>query len=389
MVDAWNAMGKRPSGERLARMQKSSMYADGRFHNVLPMRDDMWKATRKWIAGADHREPKLELPIERRTRADYAEAPKSGLRVSWFGHSSLLIEIDGKRVLTDPVWSERASPSSFFGPSRFFAPPIALEELPELDAIVLSHDHYDHLDTESILELSRLTRAPFVVPLGVGAHLEYWGIDPERIRELEWWQDTRVGELRLVCAPARHFSGRGFLDRNTTLWASWSLIGPQHRAFFSGDTGMFPGFAEIGERLGPFDVTLIESGAYDSAWADVHLGPEQAVLAHQLLRGKVLMPVHWGTFNLALHAWTEPAERIIATSRSVGIQAVVPRPGGRFEPAALPRFERWWPELPWKSAEEAPVRSSGLEEWLAKLGVESPAAPLRVPLPTLSPDAAR
>ncbi|MCA9630721.1 MAG: MBL fold metallo-hydrolase [Myxococcales bacterium] len=382
-------MGKRPSGERLARMQRSSMYRDGRFHNALPMRDDMWKATKKWLAGAEDREPTADLPLERRTRDDYAKPPESGLRVSWFGHSSMLVEIDGKRILTDPVWGERASPSSLFGPTRFFEPPIALEELPELDAIVLSHDHYDHLDTESIVALSQLTRAPFIVPLGVGAHLEYWGVARERIRELEWWEETGVGDLKLVCTPARHFSGRGVLDRNTTLWASWSLIGPRHRAFFSGDTGMFPGFAEIGERLGPFDVTLIESGAYDAAWADVHLGPEQAVLAHQLLRGKVLMPVHWGTFNLALHAWTEPAERIIAASRSVGIQAVVPRPGGRFEPATLPRFERWWPELPWRTAEESPVRSSGLEQWLSELGLESTQVPVPVSVPALSPDAAR
>ncbi len=388
-MDAWNAMGKRPSGERLARMQRSSMYGDGRFHNALPMRDDMWLATKKWLAGAEHREPNAALPLERRTRADYAQPPKSGLRISWFGHSSMLIEIDGKRVLTDPVWGERASPSSFFGPARFFEPPITLEELPELDAIVLSHDHYDHLDAESISRLSRLSRAPFIVPLGVGAHLEYWGIEPERIRELEWWQDTQVGDLRLVCTPARHFSGRGFLDRNTTLWGSWSLVGSEHRVFFSGDTGMFPGFAEIGEKLGPFDVTLIESGAYDPAWADVHLGPEQAVLAHQLLRGKVLMPVHWGTFNLALHAWTEPAERIIAAGRSAGIQTVVPRPGGRFEPSALPPFERWWPELPWKGADEVPVRSSGIDQWLAELGVEAGRAPVEVPTPSLSPDAAR
>ena len=369
-MNLWTAMGKRPSGERLERMQRSATFRDGRFRNALPMRDDMWLATKKWLAGAQNREPTVELPLERRTRADYASEPGSGLRVSWFGHSSMLIEIDGKRVLTDPVWG-RASPSNFFGPRRFFAPPIALEELPELDAIVLSHDHYDHLHTESVIALARSSNAPFITPLGVGAHLEYWGVEPERIRELDWWEETRVGDLRLACTPARHFSGRGFLDRNTTLWGSFSLIGPEHRVFFSGDTGMFPGFAEIGERLGPFDVTLIESGAYHAAWADVHIGPEQAVLAHQLLRGKVLMPVHWGTFNLALHPWTEPAERIIAASRSAGIPAVVPRPGGRFEPASLPRFERWWPELPWRSAEEAPVRSSGIDQWLAELGVET------------------
>ncbi|MCB9587578.1 MAG: MBL fold metallo-hydrolase [Polyangiaceae bacterium] len=369
-------------------MQRSSMVREGRFHNALPMRDDMWLATKKWLAGAENREPNVALPIEQRTRADYAAHPGSGLRVSWFGHSSMLIEIDGKRVLTDPVWG-RASPSNLFGPKRFFAPPIALEELPELDAIVLSHDHYDHLDAETVVALARLSRAPFIVPLGVGAHLEYWGIEAERIRELEWWQETIVDDLRLVCTPARHFSGRGFLDRNTTLWGSFCLIGREHRAFFSGDTGMFPGFAEIGERLGPFDVTLIESGAYDAAWADVHIGPEQAVLAHQLLRGKVLMPVHWGTFNLALHPWTEPAERIVAASRSAGIQSVIPRPGGRFEPASVPRFERWWPELPWRSADAAPVRSSGIEEWLAELGVESVSTSVRAPSPELGIDPAR
>lgn len=362
VMDSWNAMGKRASGERLARMQASPQYAGDAFKNRMQMQEAIWPATVKWLKGGDaNREPTSALDVVRRSASEFIQPPQSGLRVTWFGHSSMLIEIDGKRILTDPVWGERASPSSVLGPVRFFPPPMPLDQLPELDAIVLSHDHYDHLDVESVQALSRLSRAPFITPLGVGAHLEHWGVEAARIKELDWWDDVRLGDVKLVCTPARHFSGRGLRDRNATLWASWSFIGPQHRAFFSGDTGMFPGFSEIGQKLGPFDVTLLESGAYDAAWADVHLGPEQAVQAHRALRGKLLMPVHWGTFNLGLHGWTEPAERLVVAAQSAKVDIVVPRPGGSFEPSAPPAFKRWWPDLPWKTAEQDPVRSSGLD----------------------------
>ncbi|MGB1016417.1 MAG: MBL fold metallo-hydrolase, partial [Nannocystaceae bacterium] len=223
----------------------------------------------------------------------------------------------------------------------------------------ISHDHYDHLDSATIHALAhKIPR--FFVPLGVGSHLEYWGVDPANVTELDWWDTQTINGVAIHATPARHFSGRGLHDRDATLWASWSLIGPKHRAFFSGDTAMFPGFKQIGDRLGPFDVTMIESGAYNRRWVDVHLGPEQAVQAHIDLQGRLLMPVHWGTFDLALHGWTEPAERLLAAATDLGVTVAVPKPGGSVEPGNPPPAVAWWPDIPWTPVAQDPVFSTGL-----------------------------
>ena len=243
--------------------------------------------------------------------------------------------------------------------ARFHPPPLPVDQLPELDAVVISHGHYDHLDRGAITALSK-RGARFVVPLGVGAHLEHWDVAAERIVEFDWWSSVEIGALTLVATPARHFSGRATSDRNKTLWAGWAMLGPSHRVFYSGDTGMFPGLAEIGRRLGPFDATMLEIGAYNARWADLHLGPEQAVAAHRQLRGKVLIPVHWGTFALGIHGWTEPVERLLVAARREDVAVAVPRPGQSVEPADPPRVGRWWPALPWRTAEQDPIRSSGL-----------------------------
>jgi len=270
--------------------------------------------------------PVATPPFLQRSATDFSEPPASGLRITWLSHSTLLIEIDGLRVLIDPVWGERASPFNWLGPERFFPPPLPFEQLPGLDVVVISHDHYDHLDFPTIRRLVD-DGVPFVVPLGVGAHLEYWGIPAERITELDWWQEHSIGDLRLVATPARHFSGRSMFmaDREATLWSGWALLGPQHRLYYSGDTAMFPGFADIGDRLGPFDATMIESGAYNPMWADVHLGPEQAVEAHLMVGGGVMIPVHWGLFDLAVHGWTEPIERVLVAAHKHGVSVVTPR----------------------------------------------------------------
>jgi L-ascorbate metabolism protein UlaG (beta-lactamase superfamily) len=242
---------------------------------------------------------------------------------------------------------------------RFYAPPLPLDALPPVDAVVLSHDHYDHLNEETIRALaSRVPR--FIAPLGLGAHLEYWGVPAENITELDWWERTSIDGLEIVSTPARHFSGRSLWDRNATLWSSWALIGAERRVFFSGDTGMFPGFETIGEELGPFDVTLLEIGAYDSTWSDIHMGPEQAVEAHRMVRGKLMLPIHWGTFNLAFHAWTEPAERVLAAAERAGVTVATPRPGESITPATPHSGQHWWPDLPWKTADEVPIVSSGM-----------------------------
>jgi L-ascorbate metabolism protein UlaG (beta-lactamase superfamily) len=225
---------------------------------------------------------------------------------------------------------------------------------------VISHDHYDHLDRQTISAMKDWNTT-FVVPLGVGADLAYWGIPETRIVELDWWGRAKVGALEIVCTPARHASGRMIVDQDAKLWVGYALIGARHRVYYSGDTGLFPALREIGARLGPFDLTMIEAGQYDKAWPDWHLGPEQAVRAHRMVHGRVMLPVHWGAFTLAYHSWTEPIERALAAGTAAGATLVAPRPGQSFEPAAPPPFERWWPDLPWKRGAEDPIVSTQMD----------------------------
>jgi len=288
-------------------------------------------------------------------------APSSGLRITWLGHSTLLLELDGHRILTDPVWGERTSPLTWIGPSRWYAPPLPLDQLPPVDAVLISHDHYDHLDYPTITKLADAD-TKFLAPLGVAEHLVYWGVPDSRIVELDWWDETTIGGLRIVCTPARHASGRTPFDQNETLWASYALVGPTHRVWFSGDTGLFPGLSVIGERLGPFDLTMIEAGAYGAAWPDWHLGPEQAVRAHEMVRGRVLLPVHWGLFDLAYHGWTEPIERVLLAADAAHVEVITPRPGQSIEPSAPPPRERWWPDVPWLTAAENPIVATKMDE---------------------------
>lgn len=283
--------------------------------------------------GAGH--PQHPVPLERPTFP-----PAAGdLAATWLGHASVLIEIDGHRILADPMFSRRASPADFAGPRRLHPVPVMPEDLPPLDAVLISHDHYDHLDRATIAALLRSSAAPFLVPLGVGAHLRAWGVPPARIVELDWGAGQDIGPLRIVCTPARHFSGRLF-RRNGTLWASWVIAGRAHRVFFGGDTGYTAAFSEIGRHYGPFDLTVLPIGAYADAWPDIHMTPEEAVRAHRDLGGAALLPIHWATFDLALHSWAEPIERLL---RAAGAETVaVPRPGGRFVVTRPPAVERWW-----------------------------------------------
>jgi L-ascorbate metabolism protein UlaG (beta-lactamase superfamily) len=355
------AIGTTPEGARLERVEKSAQWAGDHFRDVMPrIEPDIWPVFKDYFFDdTENRVPTEALPVRDLTAADFAIPPKDGLRITWLGHSTLLLEIDGYRVLVDPVWGERASPFSWIGPKRFHRPPLALKDLPKLDAIVISHDHYDHLDYPTILELAK-TDVKFIMPLGVGSHLEYWGVPAERIVELEWWDAHQVGDLKLVATPARHFSGRS-LTRNKTLWAGWAFVGAEHRIWYSGDTAMFDGIQEIGDRLGPFDVTIIETGAYNQRWADVHLGPEQAVQAHRMAGGKLMIPVHWGTFELALHSWTAPIERTVEAAKKCGIEVASPQPGGSVVPGSGQVFARWWPTVPYRNAREEQIVSSGFE----------------------------
>jgi len=358
VIDGWKAFGKRPRGARLERMKRSPQWKDGRFQNPQPLWNDAWGAATSMFHASPHASPLEPIEAVAIDPARLAKPPASGLRVTWLGHAANLIEIDGHRVLTDPVWSDRASPYDWIGPRRWYTPRIALRDLPPIDAVIISHDHYDHLDHRTMIAMKDLPTT-FVVPLGIGAHLAYWGIPEARIVELDWWERTRVRDLEIVCVPARHASGRTMLgDRDGTLWAGYAFIGARHRAYFSGDTGLFPAMRDIGEKLGPFDLTMIEVGQYNRAWPDWHIGPEQAVRGHGMVRGGAMLPMHWGLFKLAPHGWTEPIERALAAGQSAGATILTPRPGESVEPQPPPPVRHWWPALPWLTAQQDPINST-------------------------------
>ncbi len=360
LADGWTAFGSRADGDRAARMASSPQWAGSGFENPQPLWNDVLGSVTAMGDSSPVASPDGPLPVLFSDGSQLDTPPASGLRVTWLGHSTMFIELDGLRVLTDPIFGGRASPFSWAGPKTWYDPPIALADMPDVDVVVISHDHYDHLQTDTI-QAMRDWSSTFVVPLGVGAHLEGWGIPADRIVELDWWDKHAVGTVDIVATPARHASGRFLTDQNATLWAGYAIVGPDHRVFFSGDTGLFPGMADIGDRLGPFDLTMIEVGAYHRAWPDWHIGPEQAIRAHGMLRGEAFLPVHWGLWNLAMHGWTEPIERVLVAAEAADIPVATPRPGESFEPAALPPVTRWWPELPWQTAEEHPIVSTAVD----------------------------
>ena len=346
--DRMKTFGKRPEGLRLERIKASPMWAGDAFRNIHPvlpgLRDS--SAARptltEFLCGGSRRVPQGPLPSMNPAEA-WAKPPGTGLRATWLGHSTVLIEIDGLRVLTDPVWGPRASPSRIAGPKRFQPVPLPLKALPPVDVVLVSHDHYDHLDYPTIRELAR-REVPFVTSLGVGAHLEAWGVPAQRIIELDWWESHTLpgADLNITAAPSQHFSGRGLKDRNATLWSSLVIRSKRHKVFFSGDTGLTTQYASIAERLGPFDLVMLEVGAFHPSWGDIHLGPENALKALTLLGGGAFLPVHWGTFSLALHAWDEPAETLLALAPKQGAQLLMPRLGEAVEPAQVDGVTPWW-----------------------------------------------
>lgn len=347
MRSPFASFGAAPQGARLERMLRSPNFHGAAFQNPVPTQlltpGAGPRILRGRLAGGATRRPAGPVPLHGNPAAALRLPTASGLRVTWLGHATTLLELGAQRLLLDPVWSERVSPFPSFGPKRFHAPPLALGELPPLDAVVLSHDHYDHLDAPTIAALladSRQAAAVFVAPLGVGAHLERFGVPPARILELDLHEMAQIGALRLTATPARHFSRRG-LRGNGTLWCSYVIASPTHRVFFSGDSGFFPGFSEIGAAYGPFDLSLIAIGAYAAEWPDVHLTPEEALDAHARLKGGVLLPVHWATFDLAPHPWAEPPERLLA-ARPASVRLALPRPGEPLEVHGATPMQPWW-----------------------------------------------
>lgn len=313
-------------GERLARLRQSPHYVDGRFESTPPYQAGLALMQNiRDYAGGQQREPGFAIPVLPLAPGFLTLPALAGMRATWFGHATVLVEIDGVRILTDPVLSQRASPFQFVGPERFHPPPIELARLDGIDAAVISHDHYDHLDRDTILQLAR-GGTHFFVGLGIGAHLQRWSVPPTQIHEMDWWDNARFKGVEIHNTPARHYSGRKSMD-NSTLWSSWMIRGAGYSVYYSGDTGYGPHFSEVRQRLGAPDLTLMKIGAYGNSWLDIHMDPESAVQAHLDLGAKVMLPVHWATFNLSYHAWGEPIERAVNGARRKGATLVTPRVG--------------------------------------------------------------
>jgi L-ascorbate metabolism protein UlaG (beta-lactamase superfamily) len=313
----------------------TQMASVGMFFKVLPL----------YLKSKAEVVPKRHLGPFTTDAGLYGAAPASGLRVTWFGHSASLLEIDGFRVLIDPVWDQRASPFQFMGPKRFFQPTLELSDMPKVDVILVSHDHYDHLGAGTIRRLAGLSEARWVTSLGVARRLRRLGVAADKITELDWTESVQVGGLKLTAWPARHFSGRGIRDRFKTLWSSFVLEGPQHRVFYGADSGWWEGFAEIAAQYPEgFDLTMLEIGAFHPLWDSIHLGPDNAVRAFEAMGARgLLMPIHWGLFNLALHAWNQPVERVLELAAEKGTPLWLPKPGEPTEVVAgEPLNSLWW-----------------------------------------------
>jgi L-ascorbate metabolism protein UlaG (beta-lactamase superfamily) len=348
------------------KIEGSPEYKDGKFKDMGTALNlsftEFASTTWDFLFSGNHRTPDTELPVKQ-VDLSHFNSPDSGqLNVTWLGHSSLMINIDGYKILTDPVFEKRIS---IFGPTRFNgAVPIEIQQMPQVDIVLISHDHYDHLNKFSVQHLMHKSNK-FIVPLHVGAYLVDWGVPRDKIVELDWWQEHRLDSNLMVAAtPALHFSGRGITDSNKTLWASWVIQTPFHNLFFSGDSGYFEGLKQIGDKYGPFDMTFVECGAYGKSWPKVHMFPEQTVQAHLDLKGNVLHPIHWGTFNLALHPWYEPMERLTAAAEYKNVKVATPIAGETTIYGESIPIARWW--------EQAMEASSGVISKTVRNGENPP-----------------
>jgi L-ascorbate metabolism protein UlaG (beta-lactamase superfamily) len=332
--------------ERENRMLNSPQFKDGKFINPIdvPMMapGSTWKYIKKqFFSSRIDPKPKGELPLKPIQSNEWIGLDKSNLFFAWLGHSSILITLDEKTILVDPVLEKRASPVSWIGPKRFHPPPVIAKDLPPIDVVLITHDHYDHLEKTTVKQLSDKTGL-FLVPLGMGELFEDWGITPEKVKELDWWEQHVVGPLAFIATPGVHYARRGLLDGDKRLWCSWSIRGQSRKVFVSGDSGYFDGFKEVGAKLGPFDITFLKIGSYDDMWKQVHMTPEEAVQQHQDLGGGILVPLHWATFDLALHPWYEPIERALAAADTSNVRVITPLIGERVDLNRLPEANEWW-----------------------------------------------
>jgi L-ascorbate metabolism protein UlaG (beta-lactamase superfamily) len=337
------SFGKLPSGESLNRIKRSSNFRNSAFQNLqetaLIAKDASYVSmiTKFFGKGVD-REPTAELPSAKTDLKNLSSAPQ----LVWFGHSSFLISIGGKKILSDPVFSERPSPVQYAGSKSYPGTRVySVEDFPTLDVIIISHDHYDHLDYGSIRALDEKT-SHFVVPLGVGSHLIHWGISKDKITEFDWWEGGEIlPGINITCTPARHFSGRGF-RRNKTLWASFILNTGGYNIFIGGDSGYDDSFKKIGDSFGPFDIAMLECGQYDVQWPEIHMMPEQTIQASIDLQSKIVLPVHWAKFTLALHPWKDPIERASAEASRLGVTMATPLIGEPIYLGQQPPAKTWW-----------------------------------------------
>ena len=337
---AISKMGRSPSMEDSILYKASANYQNGTFINDLPVNMTVEGFTFSKAINFFFdlsRKPKEELPYFHLTASSFSTTPRN-LQVAWLGHSSMVLDIDGVRLLIDPVFGN-ASPVPFTV-NRFQPSPIRREELPEVDAVIISHDHYDHLEMSTVKHLAG-RGDKFIVPLGVGSHLRKWGCSPDQIIELDWWQSMIIKNVEIIATPSRHFSGRGLGDRFQTQWASFVFKGDQHRAYYSGDGGFDGRFREIGEQYGPFDLTMIESGAWDQSWKDVHLLPHQSIQAHIDLKGKYMLPVHWAAYDLAFHNWDDPIRMVSELADKNGVELLTPQMGEFCIPGTS-EHSAWW-----------------------------------------------
>jgi len=335
--------------EREALIQSSPQSQNGTFVNPNGVSSKLF-SQETWEVAKDYiftkriaPKPIVDLPIHRLHPGQWKNQQVEQFSFSWLGHSSILISMENQRILVDPVLEERASPFSWVGPKRFHPSPVTAEELPDIDVVLITHDHYDHLEKSTLVTINKRVER-FIVPLGIGALLEDWGIKPSKITELDWWQTYSSGSLKFHATPAVHYSGRGLFDRNQRLWCSWSIVGKEKRAFISGDSGYFGEFKDIGKRLGPFDVTFLKIGAYSDkgTWRALHMTPEEAGQQHLDLRGQLLVPLHWATFDMALHPWYEPIERLVTFSEKELITLIAPEVGEKIDLSGRIDTNHWW-----------------------------------------------
>ncbi|TFV97948.1 hypothetical protein E4S40_03380 [Algoriphagus kandeliae] len=338
--------GSNPSKEKQAVFKKLPHYSDGKFQNLIPteMSMDFGKSLRllpEFFKDDPSRQPDFELPIKKVDSLELVKSPVN--KLIWFGHSAFLLQLDGKNILLDPMFGDVPAPHPWLGNERFFDElPIEIEQLPTIDMVLFSHDHYDHLDYESVIRLKSKTKR-FFVPLGVGSHLESWGIPSENIQEMDWWDETNFENIQLAFAPSRHFSGRGLTNRFSTLWGSWVIKGENENIYFSGDGGYGPHFKEIGEKYGPFNLALLECGQYNENWKEIHMMPEETAQAGVDIGAEQIMPIHWGAFRLAMHSWTEPVDRLLIKADELGVKVQTPLIGEFFDIQGEKLYDqKWW-----------------------------------------------